>query len=69
MFSATSSYGAENSVVEPSEGGTVPQSGFVWDKASGYYYNAASGFYYDGHTELYFDGNNGTWYSYDQDTQ
>eukprot|EP01018_Ginkgo_biloba_P025081 Gb_12277 [translate_table: standard] len=53
---------------EPSEAGTAPQSGFVWDEASGYYYDAASGFYYDGHSGLYYDGNHGAWYSYDQDT-
>jgi RNA-binding protein 5/10 len=69
MGTKVESYDAGNSAIESSEGGTAPQSGFVWDEASGYYYDAASGFYYDGHTGLYYDGNNGTWYSYDQETQ
>ncbi|XP_058104187.1 SUPPRESSOR OF ABI3-5 isoform X2 [Magnolia sinica] len=58
-----------NERTDGQNGGSAPQSGFVWDEASGYYYDAASGFYYDGNTGLYYDGNNGTWYSYDQQTQ
>ncbi|XP_020532017.1 SUPPRESSOR OF ABI3-5 isoform X2 [Amborella trichopoda] len=58
-----------NSTPRMPEGGSAPQSGFVWDEASGYYYDAASGFYYDGNTGLYYDGNNGLWYSYDNQTQ
>ncbi|KAJ6834621.1 SUPPRESSOR OF ABI3-5 isoform X1 [Iris pallida] len=61
--------GIEQGNVEAQNGGSAPQSGFVWDEKSGYYYDAASGFYYDGNTGLYYDGNSGTWYTFDNQNQ